>query len=107
MLDFIEDEIILKAGVELNQLHEDKNQEHRQDKVSSTFQKKSVKGFIRYSQGGYFGDSDIFGCYISAEAKKSRDSTAITSIESVLFSMPEHIIIKIKDNFESKFQEMK
>lgn len=58
------------------------------NKVNNYAQKKTVRGFIKYSSSGYFGDSDIFGSYISTEASQNRDSTAITTCESVIFYMP-------------------
>jgi CRP-like cAMP-binding protein len=67
----------------------------------------SVKGFIKYCSGSYFGDADFFGEYVNPDNKRIRDSTARTSDEVLLFSMTAHVLLKIKNNFDQVYVEMK
>ena len=78
------------------------NRIEKKNNQKENTQKPTVKGIIKYCKGGYFGDSDIFGSYISSDPK-ARDSTAITLEETVIFSMPEVVIYKIQDQFEEIF----
>jgi hypothetical protein len=67
MLDFIEDLELLERGQEINKTYAErhKNHEHQGKKAEGGFQKPTVKSFIKYCQGGYFGDSDHFGSFLS------------------------------------------
>lgn len=68
-----------------------------------------MRPFILYSQGSYFGDSDILP-KLSNVSKKSedlgRDSTAFCDSQCKIFSMRMNEIIKIKDNFQDVYNEM-
>jgi hypothetical protein len=63
--------------------------EENQDK-GGVIQKPSLKAIIQYTEGGYFGDSDIFSRMAGLVTKhKGRDASAIGDNESSIFVLPE------------------
>jgi hypothetical protein len=68
------------------------------------YEADSVKRIIAYTQGGYFGDSEMF-----LEKPIGRDCTAKGDInrESIIFVMKLHQVHKIRDNFEEEYQQMR
>lgn len=69
--------------------------------------KASISAIIQYTEGGYFGDSDIL-----ARRKDmpylGRDLTAIcVADDSIMFQMNLSIIQKIKDQFSEVYKQMK
>ena len=68
------------------------------------YEEDSVKRIIAYTQGGYFGDSEMF-----LEKPIARDCTAKGDVrrESIIFVMQLHQVHKIRDNFEEEYQQMR
>ena len=51
--------------------------------------KYSMKAIVAYTEGSYYGDSDIFATVEGLSAKHAgRDGTAIAEIDSSLFFLP-------------------
>lgn len=70
-------------------------------------QKPSLRAIIKYTEGGYFGDSDIFSHDSGISSSKGRDAAAIgETVECTIFVMARDVLNKIKDNFESIYREM-
>lgn len=71
-------------------------------------QKPSLKAIIQYTEGGYFGDSDIFAQVQGIRPKHAgRDSSAIGDQDCSIFVLSVKEVRKIKDNFADIFNEMK
>lgn len=64
----------------------------------------SVKRIIAYTQGGYFGDAEMF-----LDIPEGRDSQAKGDVkrESIIFMMKLSLVHKIRDNFEEEYQAMR
>ena len=60
-----------------------------------------------YTEGGYFGDSDIFAGVSGGSYSSGRDLSAIADKDSSLFVLHIENLNKIRDNFEDIFDEMK
>ena len=83
--DFVRDENLLRQIQE----NERKRVEENQDK-GGVSQKPSLKAIIQYTEGGYFGDSDIFSRMAGLVTKhKGRDASAIGDNECSIFVLPE------------------
>mmetsp|Transcript_14880 Transcript_14880/g.25343 ORF Transcript_14880/g.25343 Transcript_14880/m.25343 type:complete len:149 (+) Transcript_14880:1850-2296(+) len=83
-----------------------KRQEEEAARGGGTGQKPSLRAIIQYTEGGYFGDSDLFCQMVGISQDKGRDSTAICDQECTIFVMPYTEIIKIKEVFGDVYQEM-
>ena len=68
----------------------------------------SYKAIIKYLEGGYFGDSDIFAkfCNITSE-KTGRDARAVGNQDCSIFVMQIKEVNKIRDLFNDVYLEMK
>ena len=70
-------------------------------------EKPGLKAIIMYTEGGYFGDSDIFASFTEGSYGAGRDLSAIADKDSSLFVLHIENLSKIKDNFADIFEEMK
>ena len=52
--DFVKDEELLRV------IHEKEMKKKQENNEEDSLQKPSLKAIIQYTEGGYFGDSDIF-----------------------------------------------
>ena len=59
-----------------------------------------------YTEGEYFGDSDIFASFNEGSYGAGRDLSAIADKDSSLFVLHIENLSKIKDNFADIFEEM-
>lgn len=102
--DHVKDEHLLKhiTNYEKRQkeLHGD------DDEVEEHFFKKNLKIIIQYTEGGYFGDSDIFAHACGLTTETGRDLSALGVQDCSLFVLPKRELQKMKDNFRSVFDEM-
>lgn len=59
-------------------------------------QKANFRAIIRYTEGGYFGDHDIFG-QLAGMTTKGRDTAAIGEAhDATIFVMSKDDLLKIK-----------
>ena len=62
---------------------------------------------IQYSEGGYFGDSDVFAQELGVSLYVGRDSSSTcTSHEISIFVLNKEGQHKMKENFEVRYNEM-
>ena len=67
----------------------------------------NLKSIIQYSEGGYFGDSDIFAQSEGISTYLGRDSSAICQQDLSLFVLNKKELVKMKENFQEQFEELK
>lgn len=61
---------------------------------------------IAYSEGGYFGDSDLFAGILGLTTFAGRDMTAFCDQDSSIFVMSKKELFKIQENFPVIYNEM-
>jgi hypothetical protein len=81
--DYITERHLFMASVDLNKQKKEKALSEGKD-IRKMVDNESIKQIIAYTQGGYFGDSDIF-----LDDPQGRDCTAIgdDKLESLIFMM--------------------
>lgn len=73
----------------------------------ASFEKPSVKNMICYTEGGYFGDCDIFAQSTGVTSvSDGRDMGAVGEVDCSIFVLHHKEIDKIRENFMSIYKEM-
>lgn len=73
----------------------------------ASYEKPSVKNIIAYSEGGYFGDCDIFSQLLNySTIADGRDMCATGEEDCSLFVMSRKELDKIRENFMDIYREM-
>lgn len=65
-----------------------------------------VRYIIQYSEGGYFGDSDVFSYLSGISNRSGRDSSCIADTETTIFVMSINEIKRMQEQFEDIYNEM-
>lgn len=70
------------------------------------FEKPSQKNIICYTEGGYFGDNDLFASILGYQSASSgRDMGAVGEIDCSLFVMHRKELDKIRENFMDVYKD--
>ena len=81
-------------------------QGHGEDGVN--IEKPSITAILAYSEGGYFGDTDIFAQRLGyAETDLGRDMLAVSEMESTIFVLPSKVLALIEKEFFKIYKEMR
>jgi hypothetical protein len=99
VMDFVKDERLL-AHIKSNEI------KRLNGYGGAKLEKPGLKAIIMYTEGGYFGDSDIFASLSEGSYGAGRDLSAIADKDSSLFVLHIENLSKIKDNFSDIFDEM-
>jgi hypothetical protein len=67
----------------------------------------NLKSILMYTEGGYFGDSDIFAQSEGISTYIGRDSSAICQNDLSLFVLNKKELQKMRENFLEQFEELK
>lgn len=102
--DLINDDYTLTKMIEYEKLLISLQKKNGEDDAEND--RPSQVPIIAYTQGGYFGDSDLFAAILGLTTFAGRDMTATCTEDCSIFVMAKKELSKIQENFPVIYKEM-